>query len=189
MVITNYGSSCLKLQSGENVLAIDPPPKGGPRFEAAVVLFTNPTGTHAHSLGGNPIEFSTPGEYETREISCTGFEGTDVTPFLIEWEGLRLFYLGAASHKETLKTVLDRVDGADILFLSPENNLPEVQKAVSTIDPRIVVIVADPRLKKSTDSFMRDMGEKPEVVTKLTIKKRMLPMEGQRLVVLDSERI
>jgi len=188
MVITHFGSSCLKIQSGDTTLVIDPFSKGGPRFEAALALFTNPEGSHEHNLGGSPLTVTTPGEYEAGGISCVGFEGQKTTPFYIEWEGMRLLHLGSASDEETLQYVSDHAELVDILFFSPHGSPKEAQKAVSNIDPRIVIAIGDDQAKKNLDTFVKEMGEKPEKMNKLTIKKKGLPTEGQRLIVLETDR-
>ena len=59
---------------------------------------------------------------------------------------------------------------------------------MANIDPRIVVAIGDESAKKSLDTFVKEMGEKPEKLNKLTIKKKGLPTEGQRLIVLLPER-
>jgi hypothetical protein len=173
-------------------MAIDPFGKGGkitaPRFESSVVIYTQPKAKNGHNLAGNPLTFSTPGEYEVKGISCIGFESPDTTPFFIEWEGMKLFHLGGARDSDLMEHVSDAVGTIDILFVSPTGSGSQAQKVISTIDPRVVVVIKDSSIKKADfESFMKDMREKPEILSKISIKKKGLPTEGQRLLVLEPE--
>jgi len=185
MVITSYGFTSFKLQSGDTVVAIDPPEKGA-RFEAKVALFTNPKSSRTSSLAGEPHIFATPGEYEVSDIEFVGFEVSGTTPFLIEWEGMRLLHLGALGKISLAEEMLDRIGTIDILFVSAAGT--EAQKLVAQIDPRIVVPMETEDAKRNAvESFVKELGEKPERMDKLTIKAKGLPAEGQRLVILGTE--
>ncbi len=187
MVITYYGLACFKIQAGEEVLAIDPF-KGGPRFEARAAIFTNQELLREHSLAGNPLTFSTPGEYETREIVLTGIPVPEGTPFFIEWEGLRLLHLDGIEKKESLARVLEIADTVDVLMISAARP-SEAHKIATQIDPRIIIPMQGSDAKKSSlESFIEEFGEKAERLDKLTVKKKGLPAEGHRLVVLSSPR-
>ncbi len=184
MVITSYGFTSYKLQSGETVVAIDPPAKGA-RFEAAAALFTNPESTRETSISGSPHIFATPGEYEVSDIGFVGFSANGVTPFLIEWEGMRLLHLGALGKMVLSEDSLDRIGTVDILFVSA--SAPEAQKLLARIDPRVVIpMETDGAKKGAVETFIKEVGEKPERMDKLTIKAKGLPQEGQRLVVLTN---
>ena len=193
MIITYYGLSCFKLQSGELAVAIDPFTKmhdlQTPRFEAIAVLFTNPKANTDTSIAGNPLIFATPGEYETKDISFVGFDAPEGTPFFIEWEGIRLLHLGAVTKRESIENILKYSTSIDILFISSEGSSSDTQKILSDIDPRIIIPMQTAEAKKfSFDSFSKEIGERGEKSDKLTIKKKGLPTEGRRLVMLDASR-
>ncbi|MEK7630667.1 MAG: MBL fold metallo-hydrolase [Patescibacteria group bacterium] len=190
MVVSYYGLSCLKLQSGDAVIVADPFGKGAqfpaPRFEARVVFFTDPEAKKDISIAGEPRVFGIPGEYEAGDISFVGFGSTGVTPFLVEWEGIRSLFLGTLSDVETADMIIDFAGTVDILYLVPSGTPSALQKIVSNIDPRIVVPLMGDGVKKSAfDNFVKELGEKPEKMDKLTIKKKGLPAEGQRVVILE----
>lgn len=187
MVITYYGLACFKIQAGEEVLAIDPF-KGGPRFEAHAAIFTNRGLASEHSITGSPLIFSTPGEYETREIVLTGIPVPEGTPFFIEWESISLLHLDGIEKKESLDRVLEIADTVDILMIS-SSRPGEAHKIATQIDPRIIIPMQGSDTKKSSlESFIKEFGEKAEKLDKLTVKKKGLPAEGHRLVVLTSPR-
>jgi len=191
MIISSYGLTSFKLQSGDTVVAIDPLSKGSgtqaPRFEARVALFTDPAASRDISLSGSPHIFASPGEYEVSDITFTGFETQGTTPFLIEWEGMRILHLGSVGKLALIESALDNFGTVDILFITANNS--EAHKIVAQIDPRIIVPMETADAKKGAlESFIKEIGEKPERMNKLTIKARGLPTDGQRLVVLGTER-
>lgn len=192
MVLSYYGFSCFKIQSGDTVLVIDPFGKGAdlpaPRFETHVVAYTKPGTPPEFSLGGAPMILSTPGEYEVREIFLTGFDAAKTTPFLIEWEGIRLMHLGTLQKEAAVTPLLDHIDTIDILFISTAGFPSEAHKIISAIDPRIIIPMHGESAKKSSfDSFIKEIGEKVEKLDRLTIKQKTLPAEGQRMIILGAE--
>ena len=191
MVLTYYGLSCFKVQVADIVLAIDPFGKGkefsAPRFEAAAIVLTDPNADKQFSITGEPLIFATPGEYETKDITLVGFDTPECTPFFIDWEGIKLLHLGQLQKKESLEHVLEAVDVIDILFISTSTTPAETQKIISSIDPRIIIPMQLEK-KSSIESFVKELGEKPERLEKFTIKQKGLPAEGRKIIVLDAER-
>ena len=193
MMLSSYGLTCFKLQSGDTVVAIDPFGKGGsitpPRFETQIVVLTQPDAKTNFSLTGEPTIFSTPGEYETRGISFVGFQAESATPFYIECEGVRILTLGAITKLSAIEEILDHIDTIDILLLSSAGTPVETQKLVAQIDPRIVVLMAPENAKKGSQNAMaKELADKPEELDKLTIKQKGLPTEGQRIIILESPK-
>src|SRR3990172_11684105 len=83
MVITYYGLSCFKIQSGDTVLAIDPFSKESglvpPRFESHAVLSTHDHDNHnnietlaSKEEDEGAFKITGPGEYEFRGITVRG---------------------------------------------------------------------------------------------------------------------
>lgn len=185
MIISSYGFTAFKLQSGDIVVAIDPPAKGA-RFETKVALFTDPKAPLDTSLAGSPHIFAVPGEYEVSDIAFRGFPAGDATPFLIEWESMHILHLGAVSKIAAIEEMLDEIGTIDILFVVAGNS--DAQKIVSQIDPRIIIPMETENTKKNAlELFAKELGEKPERMDKLTIKAKALPAEGQRLIILNDE--
>jgi len=190
MVCSYYGRTAFKVQSGEDVVAIDPFGKGEgftpPRFEAHVVTLSD-RHQKDFSIAGNPMIFSTPGEYEARGILFMGIPTPEGTAFFIDWEGLRLLHLGSIEKKSSIEPALDQIEAVDILMISSSGSPTEAQKIVALIDPRIIIPMQGPGAKKSSlENFIKEIGEKPEKLDKLTVKKKGLPVDSQRLVVLET---
>jgi len=216
MVITYYGISCFKLQSGDTVLAIDPFSKESgltpPRFEAHAVLSSHAHPNHANidSLSAKKetsmFTITGPGEYEFRGIFVRGIpsfhdtrEGKEKgqnTIYTIEWEGMRMVHLGDFGESELRSETQEAIGAVDILFV-PMGGKDTVDaehavKMVNKIEPRVVVPMhyKIPGLKtrwESVEEFLKEIGEKIKPEEKLTIKKKDLPSaEETRVVVLKT---
>ncbi len=144
MIITYYGASCFKAQSGETVLAFDPPSKEFPakdfglklpRFQADIALISH-SQHNDHSgygtLSGKgenkcPFVIDGPGEYEIKSVQITGVKsfhdevggernGAN-TVYAIEFENISLCHLGDFGEKELSAEAEEAVAGCDILFM------------------------------------------------------------------------
>lgn len=110
MVITWYGQSCFKIQSGDLVIVIDPFSKEigltPPRFRADIALATHQHSDHNNleSIAGEPFTIVSPGEYEAKGAYIHGIQtfhdekqgkerGLN-TIYLIEVEGIRVLHMG-----------------------------------------------------------------------------------------------
>lgn len=200
MVITYYGLSCFKIQSGSVVLAIDPFSKESdltpPRFEADVALSTRNHPLHANmeSLAGNPFVIQQPGEYETKGIMIEGIAMDERVLYILEWEGLRLCHVGSLSEKNLSDEIREHIDTPDILFLpvgaGGALDAEEAVHVMNTIEPRIVVPMyyAIPGFKalplQPLEKFLKEVGVSPHTEEKLTIKKKDVPSEETRIMPL-----
>ncbi|KKT28222.1 MAG: hypothetical protein UW15_C0034G0006 [Parcubacteria group bacterium GW2011_GWC1_44_10] len=146
MVITYYGLSCFKIQSGDTVLAIDPFSKESgltpPRFGADAVLVSHEHENHNNidaltvkdgeaSLNsarqGGVFKVTGPGEYEFKGILVRGTESFHDskngkqkgknTIYIIEWDGMRLAHLGDYGEEILRSEVQEALGTPDIMFL------------------------------------------------------------------------
>ena len=81
MVITWYGQSCFKIQSGDLVLAVDPFSRDigltPPRFKTDIVLVTHdhPDHNNADSLPQeNLFRITGPGEFDVKGVTIRGIQ-------------------------------------------------------------------------------------------------------------------
>ncbi|MDA1335173.1 MAG: MBL fold metallo-hydrolase [bacterium] len=193
MVISYYGYTCFKLQSGDTAIAIDPYGKGSgltpPRFEAKVALFTDPKESNNISLTGDPHIFSTPGEYEVGGNMFTGIQGKDANPFYIEFEGIKMLHLGSKTNKEVLDLLPNFVEVVDILFVPAGSPEADLNKIIGQIDPRIIIPMQPADAKKNAlETLVKELGKKSEKLDKLSIKEKDLQQDGQRLITLSPTR-
>lgn len=166
MVITYYGLSCFKIQSGDTVLAVDPFSKESgltpPRFEAHAVL-----STHNHENHNNiealsskvedegAFKITGPGEYEFKGITVRGIpsfhdakngksKGKN-TIYVIEWEGMKLVHLGDYGEKDLRSDVQEALGTPDIMFIPVGGaggdtiDAEAAAKLLNQVEPRIII--------------------------------------------------
>lgn len=190
MVITYYGLSCFKIQSGDTVLAFDPFSKESgltpPRFEAHAVL-----SSHNHENHNNVEALSSkeedgvfkivgPGEYEFRGITVRGIpsyhdskngklKGSN-TIYVVEWEGMRLVHMGDYGEKELRSEVQEALGTPDIMFVPVGGeeggtiDAEDAAKLLNQIEPRIIIPMhyKIPGLKDKLDGVDAFMKEMGE---------------------------
>lgn len=215
MVITYYGLSCFKIQSGDTTLAIDPFDKESgltpPRFQTDVALITHnhPNHNNFDSLTGKGeaevFKINGPGEYEIHGISVRGissFHDTEKgakkgknTIYVITWEDLRLVHLGDYGEDKLRDDIHEAIGTPDILFI-PVGGKDTIDaematKLINQIEPRIIIpmhykISGFKEKLDGVEVFMKEMGEKPVPEERLTIKKNSVPVDSQKIIVLKT---
>ncbi len=214
MVISYYGLSCFKIQSGDTVLAIDPFSKESgltpPRFESHAVLTTHdhPNHNNIEALASKEedvgaFKITGPGEYEFRGITVRGIssfhdaksgkaKGKN-TIYVIEWEGMKIAHMGDYGEGELRSEVQEALGTPDILFMPVGGgdtiDAEAAAKLLNQIEPRVVIPMhyKMPGLKDKLDGvdvFLKEMGEKVEPEDKFTIKKKDLPSAEQSKIVI-----
>ena len=211
MVITWYGQSCFKIQSGETVLITDPFAKEigltPPRGQVNVVTVSHHHFDHDNieSLSAaNPFIIDGPGEYEVKGVNVTGVltyhdakDGKDRginAAYIIEMEGVKICHLGDLGQAKLTNEQLEIIDGIDILMVPIGGtytiNGEEAADVINQIEPKIVIPMhyKIPGLEiklDGVDDFLKEMGiAKKDTVDKLTIKKKELPEEDTQVVVM-----
>ncbi len=210
MVITWYGHSCFRIQSGELVIVFDPFAKEigltPPRFKADIVLVSHAHYDHsnAESLSGEPFLISGPGEYEVKGIYARGVptyhdasrgkeRGTN-TIYVAEVEGIRIAHLGDFGEGALRDETLSLMGDIDILLLPVGGvytiDANDAAKIVKQVEPRFVIPMhyQIPGLKvriDPVDSFLKEMGAgKIQPVDRLTVKKKDTEEEKTEVVVM-----
>ncbi len=209
MVITWYGESCFKIQTGETALLTDPfSAQGGsasggeygagltpPRLKADIVLKTLTEFPLPYEASPETHVFAGPGEYEIKGVEITGWqmhkESTTEemkSVFLVKAEELRLGFLGHIAEMPDAD-VLERLGEVDVLFVpaggAPHLNPEKAAKLCRQISPRIAVATLFKtrglaRRAGDVKEFLSELELKAEPQEKLVVKKRDLP---QRLTV------
>lgn len=204
MHISWLGSSTIKIQArpvaDDVVILLDPyKPEAGdaPRSLTADIVL----GTHGEkdmiTLSGNPFLLTSPGECEVKGVLITS--GQSQTPgetvVRFDTEQLSVGFLGMA--KKTLSDVeLEVVSGVDVLFVPVGGadcyDAETAVKVVNEIEPRIIIPIAfhSDNTPKAADvgMFLKAIGlpaEAPQ--TKVIIKKKDLPIEEMKVIVLEKE--
>jgi len=197
-------------KNGQAAIVIDPfseeiglrPPK----LEADILLITHDHYDHNNvkAVSGSPFLISGPGEYEIKEVfiqgvpafhdNSQGKERGQTTIYVIEAEELRVCHLGDIGQKELTSEQLEKIGEVDILMI-PAGGIYTIDskdalKIMSQIEPKIIIPMhySLPKLKvklDDLDKFLKAVGvRKIEPLPKLTIKKKDLPEEEVKIVVL-----
>ncbi|MBI3335306.1 MAG: MBL fold metallo-hydrolase [Candidatus Portnoybacteria bacterium] len=212
MIITWYGQSCFKIQSGELVLAIDPFAKETgltpPRFRTDVALVTHMHKDHANtdSLTGNPFIVKNAGEYEIKGIYIHGIEtfhdnvsgkerGMN-TMYAITMEEINLLHMGDFGEEQMRDLTLEELGDIDILMIPIGGTFTiDAEKAahiIKQIEPKIVIPMhyKIPGLiykLEGIETFLKETGTKKDMEEKLTIKKKDIIEERKtEFVILKS---
>ena len=203
MVINWYGEGCFKVQTGGLTLLSDP-------FDSSTEL-TPARGKNEitiKTLSAWPLEdfegegfvARAGGEYEVQEVLISGFplvnESTEKflkTVYLVTAEEMKLVFLGHMSEMPE-PSLVGELKNPDILFMpaggKPFLNQEAATKLIKQIGPKIVVasFFKTPGLKRASGDWKEladEMGQKPEVAEKLTVRKKdTQEQKGTKLVIL-----
>ncbi len=213
MNITWYGQSCFKITSKDITIITDPFDKkiGIKPYNGAADIVTVSHDHYDHnnieSLRGTPFIVRGPGEYETKNIFIRGIstfhdhrEGAERglnTIYLMEVEDMRICHLGDLGHTLSDK-IIEQLGQIDILFI-PVGGVytidgAEADELVDKIEPAIVIPMhyKIPALTidiEKIDKFLSARGIKNhEVVDYLTIKKKEINPEENKVVILEAAR-
>ncbi|MEW5908053.1 MAG: MBL fold metallo-hydrolase [Patescibacteria group bacterium] len=210
MVITYYGLACLKVQSGETVLAFDPPSKESefksPRFQTDIVFVSHNHKDHngfenlaAKTEGKVFLLIDGPGEYETSGIHITGIKSFHDsssgqkyglnTIYKVEIEDIIICHIGDFGEKNLRPDLKENIGEIDILFIpiGGETVLEpgDASRIVSQIGPKIVIPI---HYKKGNalKKFLEEVGNgESKPLEKLSIKKKDLTDNKTKVAVLE----
>ncbi len=191
--ITYLGRNCFRIKGRDGSVITDPcPPDSGfamGKQSAEVVTlsrYEEPGYSYTEGVGGNPMTFDAPGEYEIGGILVTGIankrpDGTRNVMFIIEIDGIRVGHLGLASN-----VGLEDFKGIDVLLLpiGGANGLtPNLAADLMTkIDPRIAIpmnyrVGGETLELEPLESFLKETGSRPEPLAKVSVSKSSLPQD------------
>jgi len=214
MVITYYGLSCFKIQSGDTVLAFDPFSKESgltpPRFEAHAVLSTHNHDNHNNieALSSKEedgvFKITGPGEYEFRGIIVRGIssyhdskggksKGAN-TIYVVEWEGMRLVHMGDYGEGELRSEVQEALGTPDIMFIPVGGegggtiDAEDAAKLLNQVEPRIIIPMhyKISGLKEKLDGVEEFMKEMGE---KGVLPEERLTIKKKELPTAEQSRI
>ena len=199
MVITYYGAACFKVQSGETVLAFNPPSKESefksPRFASDIVLVSSNHKDYngwenlpGKTEGAKPFVANGNGEYEISGIYIKGVgsNGRNNTVYTLALEDISICHLGALS-KEMDPSLKEAVGEADILFIPiGGGELLDPQKAAgAAIHLEAKIVIPMNYNESQLKQFIKEFGAgEATAADKLTIKKKDLADKKGEVVVL-----
>lgn len=184
-----------------------------PKLEADILLVSRQDYAHNNikavsgpsaNSGQAPFLIEGPGEYEIKNIFIKGIsswhdvsqgkERGENTIYTIEAEEMRLCHLGDLGQKELTEEQLEKIGDIDILMV-PVGGIwtisgKEAVGIMSQIEPKITLPMHYhiPKLKEKLDGldkFLKPLGIKSITpANKLTIKKKDIPTEEAKIIVL-----
>lgn len=211
MIITYLGGEFVKVQFGDITLALNPISKDSDlkqsRFGADIVLVS------AHNKDFNGVEQVThgdkkpfavtgPGEYEIKGVFIKGlpseskYNGENLinTIYTISLENMNICFLGALSNHELKNETIEALDDIDILFVPIGGDgvldPAKAYKLAVSLGAKIIIPIhyGDIGAKDSLKLFLKEAGENPEPVSKLTLKKKDLEGKDGDVIVLDPSK-
>jgi L-ascorbate metabolism protein UlaG (beta-lactamase superfamily) len=214
MVITYYGVSCFKIQSGDTIIVLDPPSKKSgfkpPRFQADVVCISHNHPGHnglehipGKEKGTVPFGITGPGEYEIKGVTVKGLRtfhdslsgkkyGLN-TVYNFVFDKINICHLGDFGEKELRPELQESLGEVDILFVPINGAIIAAEQAVkiiNQIEPKVVIPMhyftkSFKVDKKCLSAFLKEIGqEKVTPVEKFTFRKREISDKKQEVVVL-----
>ena len=207
MIISYLGGEFVKVQFGDTVLAFNPISKDSSlkasKFGADVVLSSlnhpDMNGIDQISFGDKkPFAITGPGEYEVKGVFIKGLPSISKydkeqrinTIYSVALEGMNICFLGALGQGELPKEAEEAIDGIDILFvpIGGDGVLDAAQayKLAVSLGPKIVIPIHydDLGVKDALKHFVKEAGENPAPVDKLTLKKKDLEGKDADVVIL-----
>ncbi len=208
MQIQYFGLSSFKISTKEATIITDPfhkdsglvPPRGA--ADILVLAQKNKSLYSATSgISGEHFDASDPGEYDIKGVTITGIplkqDDKYITVFLIESEDIRILNLTHIKEFNLKEEELESLGDIDVLILPVGGNTvmsaSAASKAVNAIEPKMV-IPSHYKMKDlildldGVEKFVKEMGGKKEEMEKISFKKKDLPEEGVKLVVLEPLR-
>jgi len=210
MIITQHGGECFKVQTGDTVIAFNPPSKNSKlkpaRFGADVAFVSlnsnDFNGVENMSYGDKePLVVAGPGEYEVKEIFIKGFptetnydgEKKINTIYSVLFDGIKICFLGALGTVDVITSeIKGEIMNHDILFvpiggadvLSPS----EAVKVGVSLAPKIIIPMHYDGVgeKDAIKTFLKEGGgDKIKPIEKLTIKKKDFDGKEGEIVILN----
>ena len=210
MIITYLGAEFVKVSFGDTVLAFNPISKDSKlatsKFGTDIVLSSL---NHVDMNGADQVSFGDkkafsitgPGEYEVKGVFIKGLPSESEydgekrinTIYTVALEGMNICFLGGVNTTELPPETDEAIDEVDVLFvpIGGEGVLDPARayKLAVAIGPKLIIPIhyGDVGAKDALKLFLKEAGENPSPVAKLTLKKKDLEGKEAEVVVLERE--
>lgn len=211
MIISYLGKSCVRLQTGDTVIALNPPAKtsafkvSGFGADLALISMNHPdyAGVETVTYGEKkPFVIDGPGEYEVGGMMIDGYAtkglvGKDEivnAAYFFEFDSMKICYLGPIVSTEIPQEMKQGVDNVDVLFVPIGGKTVlgagEAYKLGKQFGAKLIIPIEYGKDQESgaLDAFLKESGAKNTTpVDKLTIKlKDILNKETEVVIVQAS---
>lgn len=212
MNITWYGARCVRIESKEGSVLIDPfDPKEiglrGPTIKDDLVLLSEaaPSKTVLERINDDALLIRGPGEYEKKGIAVRGIQAYQDSQqgrelglcsiYMVVAEEMIICHLGACGQEKLTDQQMELIGDPDILIIPVGGQSALDAKAAASlanqIEPKIIVpiqfaVSGASYDAEKVDKFIKELGIEAEHMEKLRIVKKLLPTDKTQLVVLQS---
>ena len=198
MNITWLGENCVKIESKSATVVVDPfssKVAKMPKVNADIVLLSRPYEDKDLSFAKSDVfVVDTPGEYESRDVFMQAklADERGELAFRFTVEDMSVGYTGNITSVSS--EVTDFLEGVDVLLIPAGGDdclgTDAAVKAANIIEPRIIVPVRvrekNASKRNSGADFAKEFGvSAADIEEKLVLKKKELPMEETRVVLLQ----
>jgi len=208
MQIHYFGLSSFKIVAKDATVITDPFDKKtglvSPRGAADILILAeknNPQYSATSGISGDPFLINDPGEYDVKGVTITGLpllQGDRyVSVFLIESEDIKILNLTHIHNFNMKEEDIEALGEIDILIIPVGGDsvldASDAAKVVNQIEPKLVIpshyqISGLATKAGKLETFIKEMGGKSETMDKLLIKKKDLPEEQIKLIILEPLR-
>lgn len=202
MQLSWYGQSFFKIEGKNATVVLDPFTKDiglkAPKSKADLVVVSHDFKEFDRDID-DAFLINGPGEYEVKEVYAQGFksqdkEGKRNTIYALNFEDIRITFLGAFGEEELNEKQLEVIGNTDILLIPVGDKKvlggKEAMHIVTQVEPKVII----PMFYKTNglktdlegpDNFLKEVGIKPEKTDKLKITVKDMPAEESKLYILE----
>ncbi|MBP9670733.1 MBL fold metallo-hydrolase [Candidatus Woesebacteria bacterium] len=136
--------------------------------------------TISHKSGGDDFVIDQPGEYEVEGISVFGYKTDSSNIYVIQFEDLRIAYLGNLTKSLSEKSVSE-LENTDVVIVSADN-MPtkDLVEVVSKLEPYYVLPYGETIAK-----FVASYEHSSRTVKSLSLSKVSLPEDLTEVIVFE----
>jgi len=136
--------------------------------------------TISHKAGGDDFVINNPGEYEVEGISVFGYKAETENVYVVQFEDLRVLYLGNLS-KPLSEKVVSELENIDVVIVSCDVMSPkDVIETVAKIEPYYVLPYGE-----MTTKFIASYEHGSRSVKSLSLSKLTLPEDLTEVITFE----
>ena len=133
-----------------------------------------------HKSGGDDFVINQPGEYEVEGISVFGYKTETENVYVVQFEDLRVLYLGKLS-KQLTEAKISELENIDAVMI-PVDSMPvkDAVELVSKLEPYYVMPYGE-----MVQQFISSYEHGSRAVKNLSISKMTLPDDLTEVIVFE----
>jgi hypothetical protein len=136
--------------------------------------------TISHKSGGDDFVITQPGEYEVEGISVFGYKTNETNVFVIQFEDLRIAYLGNLTKPLSEKSISE-LENTDVVVASTDTMpVKDLVEVVSKLEPYYVLPYGENIAK-----FVASYEHSSRTVKNLNLSKVSLPEDLTEVIVFE----